>query len=44
MAVPEAVRRRDRRHTGHQPESPVKLPPKFGKMGVSTYIKAMFVA
>ncbi|AAX73539.1 predicted protein [Brucella abortus bv. 4 str. 292] len=27
-----------------QPESPANLPLKFGKIAVSTYIKAMFVA
>jgi hypothetical protein len=44
VAVPEAERQPDRPHMDRLPESPANLPPEFGKMAVSTYIKAMFVA
>ncbi|WP_210242299.1 hypothetical protein, partial [Brucella melitensis] len=44
MAAPESQSGHHAQIGAKQPESPANLPLKFGKIAVSTYIKAMFVA
>jgi hypothetical protein len=43
VAVPEIARHPNSSTGAKRAESPVNLAPKFGKIAVNAYIKAMFV-